>query len=196
MRTITAIAILLLMLTAATAQDKPAVQNQPAPPQKPEPKVDQAELEKQFERNMTGATLVGRFSVERRGNRDGGNPGPGNRGGDNRGGGEPKAERYEILKVTKMRGDYWLFNARVQYGNKDVTAPIVLQVKWAGDTPVITLTDVPIPGLGTYTARVLIYRDHYAGYWSGGEHGGNLWGRVERGTQPPAEGAPAPEQPK
>ena len=182
MRPVTAIVAALLSTFALTAvaQDKPA---EGTAQQKPEPKRDQAELEKQFEQNMTGSTLVGRFSVEGRGNRPGG--------------GEPKEERYEIIKVTKMRGDYWLFNARVQYGNKDVTAPIVLQVKWAGDTPVLTLTDVAIPGLGTYTARVLIYRDHYAGYWSGGEHGGNLWGRVERGKQAAGEGdAAAPEAPE
>ena len=188
MKTIVAATILsTLAVGIAVAQDAPKPPDAPAQP-RPEAKADQAELEKQFEQNMSGATLVGRFSVEGRGNR---------------GGGEPKQERYEIIKVTKMRGDYWLFNARVQYGNKDVTAPIVLQVKWAGDTPIITLTDLPIPGLGTYTARVLIYRDHYAGYWSGANHGGNLWGRVERGkpadagtgaatTPPPAR----PEQPQ
>jgi hypothetical protein len=169
-----ALAVLFVLVVGpAAAQDTPKDGGQA----KAEPKYDQAELEKQFEQNMSGAALVGRFSVEGRGNR---------------GGGEPKEERYEIIKVTKMRGDYWLFNARVQYGNKDVTAPIVLQVKWAGDTPVITLTDLPIPGLGTYTARVLIYRDHYAGYWSGANHGGNLWGRVERPK--PAEGAAEPSK--
>ena len=171
------IAVLLMLASPIVAQDAPKSPGGGAAP-KPEPKVDQAELDKQFEKSMSGATLVGRFSVEGRGER----------------GREPKEERYDIIKVTKMRGDYWLFNARVQYGNKDVTAPIVLQVKWAGDTPVITLTDVPIPGLGTYTARVLVYRDHYAGYWSGGDHGGNLWGRIERGAEPAAD-APAASKP-
>jgi hypothetical protein len=43
-----------------------------------------------------------------------------------------------------------------------------------------------IPGLGTYTARVLIYRGQYAGTWSGGDHGGELWGRIEKsaGSEP------------
>ena len=51
----------------------------------------------------------------------------------------------------------------------------------------ITVTDAKIPGLGTYTARVMFYRDEYAGTWSGGNHGGHLWGKIERGkatTQP------------
>ena len=38
-----------------------------------------------------------------------------------------------------------------------------------------------IPNLGTYTARVLFYGDQYAGTWSAGaDHGGHLWGRIEK----------------
>ena len=175
----TAFAALCLTLASAAFAQDPA--KPPPPAKQPETKPDQAELERQFEKAMTGATLVGRFTVEGRGDA----------------GREPREERYEISKVTKMNGDYWMFVARVQYGNKDVTVPMALQVKWAGVTPVITLTDFPIPRLGTYTARVMIFRDHYAGYWSGGDHGGNLWGRVERtapaaSPAPPAPDAPAP----
>ena len=181
----TAVAILAVMLVSgARAQEAPKPAESSPDAAKPKPqdaKVDQAELDKQFEKTLTGATLVGRFTVEGRGER----------------GREPKEERYHINKVTKMKGDYWMFTARVQYGSKDVTVPMMLQVKWAGDTPVITLTDLTIPGLGTYTARVMIFRDHYAGYWSGGKHGGNLWGRVERtGEQGAPEAPDAPAAPK
>ena len=168
-------AAVVLVGSLALAQDDARPSPKPPAPAKEAPdaaKPAQAELEKQFEKTLSGATLVGRFTMEGRG-------------------GEPKEERYQINKVTKMRGDYWLFAARVQYGNKDVTVPMMLQVKWAGDTPVITLTDLAIPGLGTYTARVMIFRDHYAGYWAGGDHGGNLWGRVERTAA--AAPADAPE---
>ena len=165
------------------AQDAPAqdqTKQQPADPKPQAAKPDQAALDKQFEQTMSGATLIGRFTVEGRG----------------AGGREPKEERYHINKVTKMKGDYWMFTARVQYGTKDVTVPMMLQVKWAGDTPVITLTDLTIPGLGTYTARVLIFRDHYAGYWSGGKAGGNLWGRIERNGDGQEKDAPeAPDAP-
>ena len=190
-----ALAVTLAAGSLALAQDAPgAPKDPPAPateaPPAPKPVSNQAELDKEFEKTMSGATFVGRFTVEGRG----------------RGDAQPKEERYQINKVTKMRGDYWLFAARVQYGNKDVTVPMMLQVKWAGDTPVITLTDLAIPGLGTYTARVMVFRDHYAGYWSGGDHGGNLWGRIERKNQsaepaaPEAPAAPdappAPDAPK
>jgi hypothetical protein len=62
-------------------------------------------------------------------------------------------------------------------------------VKWAGDTPVISVTDVGVPGLGTYTARVVVYGDQYAGIWStsDGSHGGQMWGKLEHPTTKPAK---------
>jgi len=53
-----------------------------------------------------------------------------------------------------------------------------VQVKWAGDTPVITLDNVGIPGGNSYSARVLIYNKTYAGTWSGGDHAGLLNGVI------------------
>jgi len=87
-------------------------------------------------------------------------------------------EQYKLEKVSKLTGETWLFTARVKYGQRDVTVPIPITVRWAGDTPIITLTDLSIPGLGTYTARVLIYRGEYAGTWSGKKGGGQMWGRI------------------
>ena len=89
-------------------------------------------------------------------------------------------ERYVIDKVSKLAGDTWLFHARLQHNSHDIPVPVPVAVKWAGDTPVITLTDLTIPGLGTYTARVLLYRDQYAGTWSGKDHGGQLFGKIVR----------------
>ncbi len=57
-----------------------------------------------------------------------------------------------------------------------------MQVKWAGDTPVITLDNVGMPGGGnSYSARVLIYDKTYAGTWSGGDHVGLLNGVITSG---------------
>jgi hypothetical protein len=58
---------------------------------------------------------------------------------------------------------------------------------WAGDTPVVTLTDAEIPGVGTFTARVVFFRDHYSGMWWHGETGGNQFGRILRGEEAQAE---------
>ena len=109
---------------------------------------------------MTGAVLAGKFSVTGRESLS--------------------DERYTISGVSKVGGGVWLLHCRIQYGSRDVTVPVPVKVLWAGDTPVISLTDVPIPGVGTFTARVLVYRDEYAGTWSGEGHGGQMFGRIER----------------
>ena len=99
------------------------------------------------------------------------------------GAGDPaklRSERYEIEKVVKRTADIWTFHARIQFGNTDVTLPVPVKLVWAGDTPVVSVTDLGLPGLGTYTARVLFYGDAYAGTWSGGTHGGSMFGRLER----------------
>jgi len=117
------------------------------------------DYEKQFREMMTGAVLVG-HSV-----------------GDNRAtlSGE---ERYIIQRVSKLSGDVWMFEARMKIEGHDIPLPIPVTIKWAGDTPVIEVTDLSIPGMGTYTARVVLYRDRYAGTWSGKGHGGQLFGAI------------------
>ncbi|HVC95556.1 MAG TPA: hypothetical protein VND64_17810 [Pirellulales bacterium] len=121
--------------------------------------VDRPTLEKEFTESLSGATLVGYFTTN--GTKETG----------------LKEEKYKLKNVKKLRGDTWLFE--YQYGDKGVAIPLPLEVKWAGDTPVITLTDAAIPGVGTFTARVLFYRGEYAGTWSAGaDHGGKLFGKI------------------
>ncbi len=121
------------------------------------------ELEKQFADRMTGATFVGHYTL-----------------GEIKPDTRLPEERYSITKVNKLNDDYWLFQTRIQYGDHDLTLPLPLRVIWSGDTPVITLDDVPVPGLGTFTARVLVHKHQYAGTWSGKDHGGHLFGRIEQ----------------
>ena len=90
-----------------------------------------------------------------------------------------RPERYEISSVSHVAGDLWTFNSRIQYGDHDVTAPIPVKLIWADDTPMVSLTDMSIPGLGEgFTARVVFFRDHYSGMWWHGEVGGNMFGRI------------------
>ena len=124
---------------------------------------EQKKLYEELETSLTGSALVGQFTVT---------------GTDMS---EPKPERYELASVKHVGDGNWMFVARIKYGENDVTLPITLPVKWAGDTPVITVDKMSFPGLGTYTARVMIYEDHYAGFWTGANHGGHLFGVVERG---------------
>ena len=123
--------------------------------------ADEAERNRKFTQDMGRVTLVGHST---RTNREG-LFGP---------------ERYHIDGVTHLSGDTWLFKTRLAYRDRELPVPIPLKVQWAGDTPVITLTDLSIPGVGTYTARVVLYRDQYAGTWSGGKGGGQLFGKIER----------------
>ncbi len=141
-------------LAAAPAQQPPQADAKPQAPAEP----DRAALEQAFEKSMRRVAFEGRFTIK---------------GQDKQ---PARAERYIIDKVVKQHGDTWVFYARVQYGGKDVPIAIPLEVKWAGDTPVISLTRLTIPGLGTYTARVLIYGDQYAGTWDAGDHGGHMAG--------------------
>jgi hypothetical protein len=89
-------------------------------------------------------------------------------------------EEYVIEKVSKLSGDRWLFHTTMKLGSRELTVPIPITILWAGDTPVITLTDLGIPGLGSYSARVLLYRDHYAGTWIGDKGGGQVFGDIVR----------------
>jgi hypothetical protein len=126
------------------------------------PEQSEAERNRAFAESMSGVTLVGRSTQL---SRDG-LSGP---------------ERYRIDGVNHISGDTWLFRTRLDYHGKEIPVPIPLLVKWAGDTPVITLTDLSIPGFGSYTARVVLYRGQYAGTWSGKNGvGGQLFGQIVR----------------
>ena len=116
--------------------------------------------EKRFQESMANVTLVGYFTS-----------------GDKA---ELKEDKYTIDRVTKVKDDLWKFEARIQYNKKDVPIAMSLPVKFAGDTPVISLTDFAVPGFGRFTARVLVYGDSYAGTWGDDKHGGKLFGKIVR----------------
>ena len=93
----------------------------------------------------------------------------------------PSEETYEIHSVQKFgEDDLWIFTARIKYGKKDVTLPMPLPVKWVGEVPVITMQDLNIPGLGTFSAHVVIDGQKYAGTWSHGKVGGHLYGKISK----------------
>lgn len=148
------------------ARDK---QPGPEPSAAQQPDAERARLEEEFAKSLSGATLVGYYTTTGKEQQDG-----------------LQAEKYRLGTVKKLNDqDLWLFEYR--YGDSDRVIPLPLVVKWAGDTPVITLTDLTIPGVGTFTARVLFYRGEYAGTWSAGDHGGQLFGRVEQQKPQPQE---------
>ena len=134
---------------------------------------EQQALEQAFEESMRGAVLDGQFTLLRL-DADDASAGEGD---------APKlrTERYEIEKVVKRSGAIWTFHARRVFGETDVALPVPVRLTWAGDTPIVSVTDLGLPGMRSYTARVAFYRDSYAGMWWGGTHGGHLFGRITRG---------------
>ena len=128
-----------------------------------QPADSQAQRDEEFKKLVTNVRLVGNFTLD--------------------GAKETKLEREEYAITGAMKlgnGDYWALTSRIKYGDVDLTVPVPVQVKWAGNAPVITVDSVKIPGLGTFSARVLLDKTRYAGTWSHDEKGGHLFGLIER----------------
>jgi len=90
-----------------------------------------------------------------------------------------KPETYTISKVEKLaEPDLYRLTSRIQYGETDSEVPMDLKILWSGSTPVITLDNLWIPGMGTFSARVLIHDGRYSGTWSHDEVGGHLFGKI------------------
>lgn len=128
--------------------------------------VELNEQEQAFFDLMQNSTLVGHFSVD---------------GADEKG--PARTDRYRINGVTKVKGADWLVNARVVYGEFDVVVPVPVKMHWAGDTAVLSVTDLTLPVLGEgFSSRLLFDGKRYAGTWAHGEVGGHMWGKIEKQT--------------
>jgi len=166
------------------APTKPAKTESPVPAAGTMPPADaktrRTELERQFAEMLTGATLRGMWQMTGEGGLTG-----------NEALTEPKSEAYHIVSASKLSDDLWLISARIEVGEKNVTVPVPVRVEWAGDTPVITLDDIPIPTMGTYSARVMFFRGFYSGTWLSNEknYGGIMAGRIVKGEPDKSDGA-------
>ena len=158
-----AMAILLVGLPLA-AEDKAS-----------DKKDDVEARDAKFEKMLSGVKLIGSFTIT--GKED-----------------TPlNEEEYTIRKVEKLEDGYWRFWARIKYGNKDYEIPLPLQVVWADDTPMITLTDLTILTQGPFSARVIFHADKYAGTWSHGKVGGHLFGKIVKIEEEAEPGTDATE---
>lgn len=117
--------------------------------------------EADFSTLLTGATLVGNFTT------DSDQPV------------DPslllRPDRYELATVNKVKDDFWLF----VYVHKGVPIPLTMKVLWAGKTPVLTLDEFTIAGMGTFSARLMFHGDRYTGTWQHGKVGGLMFGKIE-----------------
>lgn len=164
----------------------------PAPGQNPPPLAkptipDRAALEKEFAESLTGATLVGTWQMTGKDGLKGNEPLT-----------EPKPDEYVIAGVTKAGEDLWIVQAKIGFANNDLVVPVPVRVVWAEDTAIITLNDLAVPMIGTYSARVMIHHGFYSGVWysNGKNYGGVMQGRlVKKPAEKPVE-KPAAESPK
>lgn len=130
--------------------------------------VDPATLtdsERQFVERMRGVSLIGNFTVEGR--------------GTNR---TPREDRYDIESVEKVGDDLWRFNAGMKCCGVNGVIPVVVPMRFVGDTPMIMMTKTTVPGMsGSFTVRLFFHDDRYSGTWQhDGVGGGNMSGRIER----------------
>jgi hypothetical protein len=128
-----------------------------------------SDLERQFTDRMRNVTLRGSFTID-------GREGP------------PREDRYDIESVEKVGDDLWRFNAGMSCCGVNGTIPMVIPMRFIGDTPVIMMTDTSIPGIGTFTVRLFFHGDRYAGSWQHGKVGGLMSGRIEK-RDPAAPGS-------
>ena len=152
------ISVLLQLAHPATAQDAAA-------PKDPAPALPMNAAEKQFQESMSNVTMTGFFTV----------------------GDDPQTheDKYTIEKITKIGDDLWNFEARVGYNNREFKAIVKVPVKWAGETPVFTLSNYLIKDHGVFSARILIHNGMYAGTWGAQDHGGKMFGKIVKMQTPP-----------
>jgi hypothetical protein len=127
--------------------------------------VDPASLtdvERQFTERMREVTMVGSFTIAGREDAT------------------PRPDGYEISSVEKVGDNLWRFNATMHCCGVNGAIPIVVPMRFNGDTPMIMMTDTSLPGIGTFTVRVFFYGDRYAGTWQHGKVGGSMSGRIEK----------------
>ena len=149
---------MLLLQIALALVALPVISAQP-PASAP---VDLTPAERLFQESMVNVTLAGHYTQ-----------------GDSN---QLHEDRYVIERVSKVKDELWKFEARIQYNKQDMKVAMSFPVKFAGDTPVISLTNFTVPGFGAFTARVVIYDGTYAGTWAsakpGSKHGGAMFGKV------------------
>jgi hypothetical protein len=144
------------------------------PPVAADDDTKQAQREAKFAEALSGAVLVGTFSID-----------------GVKADKLPFTERYELKSVKKGKDGLWTFTAHVTYLKLDITLPVSVPVVWAGDTPMVSLSNATLPGLGSQlSAKVIFDEGRYAGTWQHGKFGGHMWGKIER----PGASKPAGEQ--
>lgn len=121
------------------------------------------EQKQQLHKMLSNTTLVGRFTLDDKMDQI------------------PKAERYEIQDVNQAVGNLWTLMVRIKYGKVDTTLPLTVPIVWADGTPMVSLKNVTIPGMGSgFSAHVIFEGNRYAGTWQHNDKGGHLFGTIAK----------------
>ncbi len=147
---------IVIVVSAACGLCVSAQDNSPKKP-KDAPPIEE------FEKYLSNSVMTGVFTIDGR---------PLNK---------LEEERYEIESAKKAEGDNstWIITARIKYGRKDMKVPVPVNIEWTGRTPMIVLDNLTIPGLGTFSARVVFHDKKYAGTWKHDNIGGHLFGNIQ-----------------
>ncbi|PHQ37057.1 hypothetical protein [Rhodopirellula bahusiensis] len=125
------------------------------------PESKAADREIRLAKYLSGATFTGHFTVDGKEDR------------------ALKPESYTIQSCEKLpEPDMYSLKVGIKYGDTDGEFPMQLKILWSDRTPVITMDSVWIPGLGTFSSRVLIHDGRYAGTWQHDAKGGHLFGKI------------------
>jgi hypothetical protein len=139
------------------ARKSASVSNKPLP----------TDPEERFKTLFTNATLSGRWARIK----------------DGVLGEERTGDKYTIVSVVKRDADNWTVNAKMKYGEKELILPVPVRMKFTGDTAVLIVDDLGMPGGGTYTARLMIFERTYSGTWKDQRGGGMLYGTIANQTE-------------
>lgn len=188
--TLTALCVAVISCGFALTQapSNPPVQPTPSAPTATPPPIkatfDKTKLEKEFSESLRGTTLVGTWQMTGPGGLKSADPLT-----------EPKPDEYVIADVAKAGEDLWVVQAKIGFAKNELIVPVPVRVVWAEDTAIITLNDLPVPMIGTYSARVMIHNGFYSGVWYSNEknYGGVMQGRIVKkdASQKPADAKPA-----
>ena len=98
--------------------------------------------------------------------------------------GKGQGDSYQVVRATKIKGDRWHIVSRAKHKGQAIEFPIPVIIKWAGDTAVMILDEIPTAGGKKYSARVMFHNDRYAGSWWGkNQPGGLLSGAINRSAE-------------
>jgi hypothetical protein len=95
--------------------------------------------------------------------------------------GAEKDDSYQVVRAEQKEGDRWVIVWKVQIQGRTIEYPLPSVVKFAGDSAVLILDDVPTGDGKVWSARVLFHGDSYAGRWWGKDgKGGTVSGTITR----------------